>query len=65
MFFFSFVIVVMICFVISTFRVIDRRLWGESNREVSMAPACVIPSLGLWSSISALVGACPCGWCLT
>ena len=29
-----------------------RRLGGESDREISMAPACVILSLGLWSSIS-------------
>ena len=33
-----------------------RRLGGESNREISLAPVCVIPSLGLWSSISDSVG---------
>ena len=29
-----------------------RRLGCESDREISMAPACVILSLGLWSLIS-------------
>ena len=29
---------------------------GVRNREISMAPACVILSLGLWSSISAPLG---------
>ena len=38
----------------------NRRLGGESDREISMAPACVILSLGLWSLISAPVArACP------
>ena len=31
---------------------LNRRLGGESDREISMAPACVILSLGLWSCIS-------------
>ena len=39
------------------------------SREISMAPVCVILSLGLWSSISGPVGracrACPWAWCLT
>ena len=30
----------------------DRRLVGESDWEIIMAPVCVILSLGLWSSIS-------------
>ncbi len=30
----------------------DRRLGGESDREISMVPVCVILSLGFWSSIS-------------
>jgi hypothetical protein len=29
-----------------------RRLGGESDREISMVPVCVILSLGFWSSIS-------------
>ena len=40
--------------------------WGEKlspNRAISTAPACVILSLGLWSSISGpVVRACPWGW---
>ena len=32
---------------------IYRRLGGESDREISMVPVCVILSLGFWSSISA------------
>ena len=31
---------------------IYRRLGGESDREISMVPVCVILSLGFWSSIS-------------
>ncbi len=31
-----------------------RRLGGESDREILMGPACVILSLGVWSSISGL-----------
>ena len=33
----------------------DRRLGGESDREILMVPMCVIMSLGLWSRISAPV----------
>ena len=29
----------------------NRRLGGESDREILMGPACVILSLGVWSSI--------------
>ena len=29
-------------------------LGGEFDQEILMGPACVIPSLGLWTSISAL-----------
>ena len=29
-----------------------RRLGGESDREISMVPVCVILSLGFWSLIS-------------
>ena len=41
--------------------------WGVCpNREILMGPACVIPSLGLWTSISPLAGVpCPWGWCLS
>ena len=40
------------------------------NREILMGPACVIPSLGLWTSISPPVVPPPprralWGWCLT
>ena len=40
------------------------------NREILMDPGCVIPSLGLWTSISGPGGAaaCPCPrgcWCLS
>ena len=31
---------------------LDRRLGGVSNREILVVPGCVIPSLGLWTSIS-------------
>ena len=46
---------------------LNRRLVGESDREILMGPACVILSLGVWSSISAAGrgGAHPWGWCLT
>ena len=51
---------------------LDRRLGVYSDREISKAPACVILSLGLWSSISPPglglglgLGRALGGWCLT
>ena len=36
------------------------------NREILMGPGCVIPSLGLWTSISPPGGGRALwGWCLT
>ena len=46
--------------------VLNRRLGGESNREIEIRPACMILSLGIQSEISPpWRGACPWVWCLT